>query len=174
VSELREIMRDLRNDWPSKVHVNASPPEVRVRLVWADLGYLEGEGIAKCHPSDTFDLNLGVTIAFGRAIKDAARRLPDDFVGDGSLMTAKTLGDYIPCDEQEAFALDREDHSGDDGLLEDLSTWEEEVFERLDQLAMRMRHVATSIYGLEQRVPDELEHLKERLAELEAGDGRRA
>ena len=174
MSELREIMRDLRNDWPSKVHVNASPPEVRVRLVWTDLGHLEGDGIAKCHPSDTFDLNLGVTIAFGRAIKDAAQRLQDDFVGEPSPAVTKTLGDYIPCDEQEAFTLDGEDYAGDDGLLKDLSTWEEEVFERLDQLAMRMRHVAMSVYGLEQRVPDELEHLKERLAELEAGDGRRA
>ena len=149
MSELREIMRVLRNDSPSKVDVNASPPEVRVRLVWADLAHLEGEGVAKCHPRDTFDLNLGVTIAYGRAIKDAAQRLLDDFGGDRSPAVTKTLGDYIPCDEQEAFTLDGEDYAGDDGPLEDLTVqaW---------------------------RLQDELDHLEERLAELEAGDGRRA
>ena len=103
----------------------------------------------------------------------------------------KTLGDYIPCDEQEAFALDGEDYAGDDGPLEDLSTWDGDVAEKLAELDSRIvdlecnsfdhtkdlsRRISellmrTSVQAW--RLQDELDHLEERLAELEAGDGRR-
>ena len=190
-SELREIMRELRVTQPSRSVVRVAPPTVRARLFWDDLGRLGGTGEAHCHPRDTFDREIGIEIAYGRAVKDAAQRLLDDFVGEPPPAGTKTLGDYIPCDEQEAFALDREDHSGDDGLLEDLSTWDGDVAEKLAELDSRIvdlecnsfdhtkdlsRRISellmrTSVQAW--RLQDELDHLEERLAELEAGDGRR-
>lgn len=75
MSELRRTMRDLRVSQPTRVDLKVDPPTVWVRLTWDDLGSLVGWGAAYCHPNDTFDRGLGIEIAYGRAVKDAAQTL---------------------------------------------------------------------------------------------------
>ena len=75
-SELRETMRELRAQVPENIEVKRWPPHVTVRLEWRGDGTSAcGEGTATCHPRDAFNLDRGVTIAYGRAVKDAARKL---------------------------------------------------------------------------------------------------
>jgi len=105
----------------------------------------------------------------------------------------KTLGDYIPCDEQEAFVLDGEDYAGDGGLLDNPPIWPGDLAEKVAELDARIvdlecaslicdrakdlsRRISELMMRTDVRawrLQDELDHLKERLAELEAGDGRR-
>lgn len=75
MSELREMMRELQVSQPTRVYFSVQKPNVWARLVWDDLGGLDGLGGAHCHPNDTFDRPLGIEIAYGRAVKDAAQKL---------------------------------------------------------------------------------------------------
>jgi len=75
MTELRETMRELRVSQPTRADITVDPPRVWVRLAWEDLGSLVGWGAAYCHPNDTFDRALGIEIAHGRAVKDAAQTL---------------------------------------------------------------------------------------------------
>ena len=75
MTELRETMRELRASQPTRADITVDPPRVWVRLTWDDLGSLVGWGAAYCHPNDTFERALGIEIAYGRAIKDAAQTL---------------------------------------------------------------------------------------------------
>lgn len=75
MNELRRTMRDLRVSQPIRSEITVKPPMVAARLVWDDLGGLDGLGVAFCHPRDTFDRGIGIEIAYGRAVKDAAQTL---------------------------------------------------------------------------------------------------
>jgi hypothetical protein len=137
-SELRRTMRDLRVSQPTRADITVDPPRVGARLVWEDMGSLVGEGAAWCHPNDTFDRGLGIEIAYGRAIKDAAQRLLDECVDETSPRPAKTLGDYIPSEGPEAFSLDGSDYAYDGTGTQDAPKWNGDLAEKVAELDSRV------------------------------------
>ena len=73
-SELRQVMRELRAEVASHSDVRVEPPHVYMWLYWSERN-VSGRGVATCHPRDTFNPDTGETIAYGRAVKDAAKKL---------------------------------------------------------------------------------------------------
>jgi len=94
MSELRRTMRDLRAAQPTRAEFKVDPPTVWARLVWEDFGGLVGEGVAHCHPRDTFDRAVGIEIAYGRAVKDAAQMLLV-MTGDPELLPSEQGGEEM-------------------------------------------------------------------------------
>jgi hypothetical protein len=136
-SELRKVMRELREDVPTHYSVRVEPPHVHVCAFWT--GYnVSGNGVATCHPRDTFDSDTGETIAYGRAIKDAAQRLLDECVDETSPAPAKTLGDYIPSEGPEAFSLDGSDYAYDGTGTQDAPKWNGDLAEKVAELDSRV------------------------------------
>jgi hypothetical protein len=110
---------------------------VHAWLYWGDR-ILSGVGVAICHPRDTFDVDVGKPIAYGRAVKDAAQRLLDECVDETSPGPAKTLGDYIPSEGPEAFSLDGSDYAYDGTGTQDAPKWNGDLAEKVAELDSRV------------------------------------